>query len=225
MLQRERAFSADASHQLRTPLTSLRVTLEAAELDPEADRVAAIGTALDEVDRLDRTIEDLVALAREVSAGEPHTDLVRVLSDFAADWRGRSEELGRPLDVVLPEDLREVRASDRALRQILDVLVDNAIHHGAGTITVRARSARPGAVVEVTDTGAGIAGDPARIFDRRVSNAGRSGIGLALARSLAEAEGGRLVLSASGPPETTFSVFLPGPTAPPPDASARFALG
>ncbi len=225
MLQRERAFSADASHQLRTPLTSLRVTLEAAELDPEADRVAAIGTALDEVDRLDRTIEDLVALAREVPAGEPHTDLVRVLSDFAADWRGRSEELGRPLAVVLPEDLPEVRASDRALRQILDVLVDNAIHHGAGTITVRARSARPGAVVEVTDTGAGIAGDPARIFDRRVSNAGRSGIGLALARSLAEAEGGRLVLSASGPPETTFSVFLPGPTAPPPDTSARFALG
>ena len=144
MLQRERAFSADASHQLRTPLTSLRVTLESAELDPAADRDAAIGTALEEVDRLDRTIEDLVALAREVPAGEPHTDLARVLAEFAADWRGRSTELGRPLDVMVLDVLPEVRASDRALRQILDVLVDNAIHHGGGTITVQARAGAAG---------------------------------------------------------------------------------
>ncbi len=225
MLQRERAFSADASHQLRTPLTSLRVTLEAAQLDPDSDKDGAIGTALNEVDRLDRTIDDLVALAREVpGGGEPDTDLARVLADYAAEWRGRSADLERPLDVEVPADLPHVRASDRALRQILDVLVDNAIHHGRGTITVRARAARPGAVIAVTDEGSGIAGDPERIFDRRVSNAGRSGIGLALARSLAEAEGGRLVLSAAGPPATTFSVFLPG-SAPPPTDPATFAVG
>jgi signal transduction histidine kinase len=225
MLQRERAFSADASHQLRTPLTSLRVTLEAAQLDPDAERSDVIDTALNEVDRLDRTIDDLVALAREVPTSEPHTDLARVLSDFAAEWRGRSAELGRHLDVVVPDGLPQVGASDRALRQILDVLVDNAIHHGGGTISVRARAARPGAVVAVTDEGPGIGGDPARIFDRRVSNSGRSGIGLALARSLAEAEGGRLVLSAAGPPATTFSVFLPGPAAESSSTPETFAVG
>jgi signal transduction histidine kinase len=225
MLQRERAFSADASHQLRTPLTSLRVTLEAAQLDPDPDNGDAIGTALDEVDRLDRTIDDLVALAREVPGGEPDTDLSRVLTDFASEWRGRAADLGRPLDVVLAADLPHVRASDRALRQILDVLVDNAVHHGGGSISVEARGARPGAVIAVTDEGPGIAGDPARIFDRRVSHAGRSGIGLALARSLAEAEGGRLVLSAPGPPATTFSVFLPGSATPPPAESTTFAVG
>jgi signal transduction histidine kinase len=109
------------------------------------------------------------------------------------------------------------------------VLVENAMHHGGGPITVRARAAPPGVVVEVSDAGPGIGGDPARIFDRRVSNAGRSGIGLALARSLTEAEGGRLVLSAAGPPTTTFSVFLPGAAAAPPgddevDRGEGFAL-
>jgi signal transduction histidine kinase len=224
MLQRERAFSADASHQLRTPLTSLRVTLEAAELDPNGDQAAAIGTALDEVDRLDRTIDDLVALAREIPIDDLHTDLRRVLREFADDWRGRRSEPGRTLEVRVPDDLPEVRISDRALRQILEVLVDNAFRHGAGQITVEARGARPGAVVAVTDAGPGIAGDPDRIFDRRVSNSGRSGIGLALARSLAEAEGGRLVLSESGPPATTFSVYLPG-ASPPPSEPATFAIG
>jgi signal transduction histidine kinase len=225
MLQRERAFSADASHQLRTPLTSLRVTLEAAQLDPGTDQGAAIDTALDEVDRLDRTIDDLVALAREVPRTDPHTDLARVLMAFGAEWQGRSAELGRSLEVEVPVDLPEVRASDRALRQILEVLVDNAIRHGGGPITVRARAARPGAVVAVTDEGPGIAGDPQRIFDRRVSNTGRSGIGLALARSLAEAEGGRLVLSATGPAATTFSLFLPGSTPPVSAEPATFAVG
>jgi len=211
MLQRERAFSADASHQLRTPLTSIRSFSEILELDPDADRAAAIGTALDEIDRLDRTIDDLVALAREVPAGDPRTDLRRVLVEFADAWRHRSAELGRPLEVVVRDDVPEVRASDRALRQILDVLVDNAMHHGGGAITVQARAARPGAVVAVTDEGPGIAGDPDRIFDRRVSHAGRSGIGLALARSLAEAEGGRLNLVAEEPTTTFSLVFLTEP--------------
>jgi signal transduction histidine kinase len=225
MLQRERAFSADASHQLRTPLTSLRVTLESAELDPDADRSAAIGTALEDVDRLDRTIDDLVALAREVPADDAHTDLHALLTALADDWRRRITDRDRPLTAHVPDDVPEVRISDRALRQILDVLVDNAVHHGGGPISLQARAARPGAVVAVTDAGSGIAGDPARIFDRRVSHAGRSGIGLALARSLVEAEGGRLVLSATGPPETTFSVFLPGASAPPPPEPETFAVG
>ena len=89
--------------------------------------------------------------------------------------------------------------SDRAIRQILDVLVDNALRHGAGEIAVRVRAAGAGAAIEVSDAGRGVVGDAMRIFDRRASTVGSHGIGLALARALAEAEGARLSLAHAGP--------------------------
>ena len=89
MLSRERRFSEDASHQLRTPLTSLRVTLEASRLDPNANRGLAIDTALEEVDRLERTIDDLLALARETPPSQSRTDLAAVLTALDDDYHGR----------------------------------------------------------------------------------------------------------------------------------------
>ena len=168
-------------------------------MDPSADRGAAIDVALSEVDRLERTIDDLLALGRDAPGTEARTELGTVLTALENDWHGRSVAETRPLFVTSDPGLPEVAVSARAVRQILDVLVENAIRHGAGVITVRARVAPPGAVVEVSDEGTGVAGEKERIFERRVSTAGRSGIGLALARSLAEAEAGRLVLARSGP--------------------------
>lgn len=208
MLTRERSFSEDASHQLRTPLTGLRVTLEAARLDPSADRDAELDTAIDEVDRLDRTIDDLLALARDHPTERAPLDLASVLRAVDDDWHGRVAAEGRPLRVITDLQIPWVRVSDRALRQILDVLVDNAWHHGAGEILVHTRRAAGGVVIEVTDEGEGIRGDPERIFDRRAAEARHYGIGLALARSLAEADGLRLNLVNSGP-RPTFAVFLP----------------
>ncbi|MGZ4796241.1 MAG: ATP-binding protein, partial [Acidimicrobiia bacterium] len=199
ILTRERRFSEDASHQLRTPVTSLRVTLEAARLDPRADRDVAIDAALVEVDRLEQTIDDLLSLARTESSIRPETEVDQLLRRVEADWKGRLAREQRTIEVSFTRGLANVAVSDRAIRQILDVLVDNARLHGAGTITVRARAASPGVVVEVADQGAGVAGDPERVFERRVSSSGGTGIGLALARSLAEAEGGRLFLRESGP--------------------------
>lgn len=219
MLTRERGFSEDASHQLRTPLTSLRVTLEAARLDPAADRDRALDDAIAEVDRLERTIDDLLALAREQPGVRPVTEIDGVLSRLDREWRDRVRTAGRELHVTCAGGLPEVAVSDRALAQILDVLVDNGVRHGQGAITVKARSASTGVVVEVADEGAGIEGDAARVFERRVSPAGGTGIGLALARSLAEAEGGRLLLRAAGP-HPTFALVLPASTAPEPFAVA-----
>ena len=201
-------FSEDASHQLRTPLTSLRVTLEAARLDPAADRDQMIDTAIDEVDRLDRTIDDLLTLAREDPSTHARADVAAVLAALDDDWHGRLATVDRPLAVSVDPSVATVVISERALRQILDVLVENAVRHGSGAISLRARNASAGLVIDVSDEGPGVTGDTERIFERRVSTAGRTGIGLALARSLAEAEGGRLLLAAAGA-RPTFSVVLP----------------
>lgn len=224
LLARERAFSADASHQLRTPLAGLRLRLEAAVMDPRADRDRAIADALAEVDRLEATVEELLALARDtvpIREREP-LDVVAVLDELERAWREPLAASGRPLRIIVEQPLPQVRASAAAVRQILAVLADNAARHGAGTVTVSARSAASGLAIEVSDQGPGVAGDPERVFDRRPrprptsgsrsGGHGGHGIGLALARSLAEAEGGRLLLGRAGP-APVFTLLLP-PTRP-----------
>lgn len=213
IVTRERRLSEDVSHQLRTPVTSLRVTLEAAHLDPGADRDRAIEEAIVEVDRLERTIDDLLVLARAEPSVRPETELDEVLRRVDADWRARLARARRPWRVSLERGLPTVAVSDRAVRQILDVLVDNALRHGAGAINVAARPASAGVMVEVGDEGPGVTGDPESVFERRVSPAGGTGIGLALARSLAEAEGGRLVLRNAGH-HPVFVLVLPAAASP-----------
>ncbi|MBK5286916.1 MAG: HAMP domain-containing histidine kinase [Acidimicrobiia bacterium] len=213
MLRRERTLSEDTSHQLRTPLTSLRVTLEAARLDPDSDRDAVLVAALAEVDRLDRTIDDLLTLAREVPTAHPATDLVAVLDEVGTAWTGRVEAEGRRLEVSSEGSLPAVAISDRAVRQVIDVLLDNSLRHGSGTITVRARRASTGVVVEVADKGTHTITEEQRVFERRSSSAGGHGIGLALARALAESEGARLALVRPGP-EPMFALSIPAAPAP-----------
>jgi signal transduction histidine kinase len=210
LLARERAFSADASHQLRTPIAGLRLRLEAAKLDPEADREHAINTALGEVDRLETTIEDLLRLARDVPPTREPLDVAKLVHDLDGTWRDQLGD-GRPLRSVVAPDLPAVRASTPAVRQILEVLLGNAAEHGAGAVTIRARPAAGGLAVEVTDQGAGVDGDAERVFARRSGSTPGRGIGLALARSLAAAEGGRLVLGNTGP-APSFTLLLPAAT-------------
>jgi signal transduction histidine kinase len=198
-LSRERAFSADVSHQLRTPLTALRLALERNEL---AD-------ALDECDRLDATIEELLRLARDTHDDHESIDIVPVIDAAIQVWHGRLAADGRPLRVE-SHDARVVALVSRdALAHVLDVLLANASTHGAGTVTIRIRRLGEGVAIDVADEGAGVADESReRIFERRSSGvAGREGIGLALARNLVEAEGGRLVLSSARPP--VFTVVLP----------------
>ena len=208
LLARERAFSADASHQLRTTLAGLRLRLETARLLPGADQEQAIADALVEVDRLEETIEQLLALARDTGVARDRLEVREVLQRVETGWHGRLAADGRPLRVRVEGDLPPVRASTAAVTQVMDVLVGNAAKHGAGTVTVRARAAPGGLAVEVSDEGPGVTGDPARVFARRDGGAAGHGIGLALARSLAEAEGGRLLLQHDEPP-VVFVLLLP----------------
>lgn len=205
LVQRERAFAADASHQLRTPLTGLRLGLETALDAPHGRLRAAVRTAIDASDRLERTIEDLLTLAREPRRDGTPLDLAELTDDVAGTWRPVLEAEGRTLDIELPEELPAGAAAPAAVRQILGVLLDNATRHGRGTVRLTVRDAGGALAFDVTDEGPGISdGDPAQ---RNRSRSAGHGMGLPLARSLAEAEGGRLRLTRPSPP--VFTLLLP----------------
>jgi len=215
LIGRERAFTADVSHQLNTPLTSLRLSLESALMAPGGDDHAAIEEALAQLERLQATVSTLLAMARDAApvAGPP-ADVVAVCTEVAERFRA-SLPAGRELRLDMPEAELRTRVPADVLREIVAVLVDNGCRHGAGTVTVAVRAAGRGVVVEVGDEGAGVRGDPARVFERHQPDAAGHGIGLALARSLAEAHEARLELTRPGD-HPRFAVALPGIALPPP---------
>ncbi|MYW95939.1 HAMP domain-containing histidine kinase [Amycolatopsis rubida] len=197
-LERERAFSAEASHQLRTPLAGLRLHLESALETPGRDPYAAVRAGITAADRLERTVEDLLALSRERRASRDELNLAALLAELTDVTLPGHRELR--LEITDPPP---VRASAPAVRQVLAVLLDNAVNHGEGTITVRARDAGGALAVDVVDEGPDL-GERDPFSDHTPDG---HGIGLRLARSLAEAEGGRLRLSRPDPP--TFTLLLP----------------
>ncbi|MFI0156000.1 HAMP domain-containing sensor histidine kinase [Streptomyces lydicus] len=231
LLRRERAFSADASHQLRTALTRVRLELESglAESDgaaaaPSPDSLAArasadpsgaMHAALASLTAMETTVDDLLALARDVPDQAP-LDVAGLLADAERRWHGELAVVSRPLRTTVEEGLPEAVGSARAGRQVLDVLLSNALVHGRGTVTVTARDAAGVVAVDVEDEGPGLS-ERVDVFARRRGDEGGGdhGIGLALARSLVETEGGRLLVSRRAPhPRFTWLVAGGEPTDP-----------
>jgi signal transduction histidine kinase len=208
LLAREQAFTADASHQLRSPLTGLRLTIEAELAHPRSDPEQALTLALADVERLETTIDDLLALARDTPGLRVPVDLVDVVDEIERRWADGFRAQGRRLVTELPPALPKPTLSEAALLHVLDVLLDNARVHAQGTVEVGARVHQGAVTLRVSDQGPGIT-DPQRIFERGHSEAGSTGIGLALARRLAEAEGGRLRLVVNGQGGSTFELTLP----------------
>jgi signal transduction histidine kinase len=209
LVAREREFSANASHQLRTPLTALRLRLEELEMidDPE-ERARELKAAIAEADRFEGTIADLLAHARAAGAARPGAvDVGEIAREHARTWRPVLAQAGRALDVSAPQSAF-ARASAGTVGQVLDVLLDNALRHGEGPVRLEVRLEDGAVVVSVTDRGPGV--EPAareRIFERGASRAGGTGIGLHLARALAETDGGSLVLADCS--QTRFDLRLP----------------
>jgi signal transduction histidine kinase len=208
MLARERAFSADASHQLRTPLAGMRLRLEAALEQPDQDLRPAITASLADADRLEHTIEELLTLARGARTDHKRpVDLSEILGEIERDWRPRLEMHGRGIRLSVDPGAPEPRASAAAVRQVLTVLVDNAATHGSGTVALAVREAADSVAIDVADEGNGVGKPEPELFARRPDASNGHGIGLALARRLAEAEGGRLQLTRPAPP--IFTLLLP----------------
>ncbi|GAA1861522.1 HAMP domain-containing sensor histidine kinase [Myceligenerans crystallogenes] len=208
----ERQFTSDASHQLRTPLTALTMRLEEITLmssEPDVQEEARI--SLEQVERLVGVVDDLLARSRKAQGGTTESvDLSVVFRQQREEWRDTFEAAGRSLVVEEPEDER-VLATPGALAQALSTLLENSLKHGDGTTTLRARPSgtRGMVAVEVTDEGEGVPEDMVgQIFERGVTSGNGTGLGLALARDLVTADGGRLELSQRTPP--VFSVFLAG---------------
>ena len=124
LLARERAFSADASHQLRTPLAALRIEIEALEL--RGGPAPELHAALRQVDRLQATIDTLLAVARDVAQADARADLGALLREVESRWRGGLARDGRALDIRLRAADTTAAASPRVVAEILDVLVANA---------------------------------------------------------------------------------------------------
>ena len=206
LVLRERAFTADASHQLRTPLQALRIELEAIELrgDPPPELPAALG----QVDRLQSTVDTLLSAARDAPRATQLSAVAPILDEARARWHGRLARDGRPLRITAPEPGLEVGAAAPVVQEVLDVLLGNATRHGGGAVTLSVRCTGDHVWFDVADEGAGFTVDPAAAFERRAGGGDGHGIGLALARSLADAEGGRLeiVRSEAGP---VLSLLLP----------------
>ena len=198
LLARERAFSADASHQLRTPLAALRLELEALELrGPPAPEVVA---ALAQVERLQSTIDALLSVARGTPRREQVTSLAASADALEHRWRGPLADTGRALHVRIEPGCPPAAASPPVIEEVLEVLLDNAHRHGGGRVTVSVTAAPGWVTVEVADEGPGLGMAPEHAFTRRSDGSGH-GIGLALARSLAAAEQGDLTVrdDPSGP--------------------------
>jgi signal transduction histidine kinase len=219
----QREFVANASHQLRTPLTGMKLRLEAALADESVgDELRAQLEAADrEVDRLSGLVDRLLLLARRAeTAGEHHADVREAALRAVRRWEVRAREARAALEVVGEGVLASVEAAD--LDQMLDVLIDNAIAYAGGSITLETGSTDAWAVLAVRDRGPGIPDDERdRVLERfyrgRGSPPGGTGLGLAIVRELAERwSGGVAISSADGDGEegTRIEVRLPIAQAP-----------
>jgi signal transduction histidine kinase len=202
-MMRERQFSADVSHQLRTPLAAMRLRLEAEPNTglPETSLIA-------DLERLEATVDHLLMMARDAAPVSSRC-VPSVVAEEAADrWRPRSADASKTISVAISSQ-QAAAASAMVVSQVLDVLIDNALEHGAGNVTVSVRSVAGGVAIGVQDEGTISSDIDERLLFTRHHGARQGdhhGIGLALASSLADAEGGRLVVSGRDP--TIFSLIL-----------------
>lgn len=182
--------------------------LEEVALADDLDTVKEEATiALTQVERLTDVVERLLTNSRDPRTGSAVAfDLDEVVKQQIEEWRPAYRSAGRAIVHSGKQGMRAV-GTPGAVAQVLAALIENSLMHGGGTVALRTRVTGNQSVIEVTDEGPGVPADlGARIFERAVSGRSSTGIGLAVARDLAEADGGRLELLQQQPP--VFALFL-----------------
>ncbi len=209
-LEAESALASDASHQLRTPLTALSMRLDEILATSSEEWVREEArVSLEQVDRLTQVVHDLINAPRASQRRTPGVvELRQVLTQQSEEWKPAFRDAKRELRIHIPKSAA-VWASTGPLTQVLATLIENSLAHGDGTTHVKVRRNSHSTVIEIVDEGRGV--DPElgnRVFERSVSGSQSkgTGVGLALARTLVEDDGGRLELLQERPAK--FGVFL-----------------
>jgi signal transduction histidine kinase len=223
--RREREFLTSVSHELRTPITAIHGYAEAIEdgaVHGAAGRAEAVGIIRSEADRLERMVQDVMDLARvgtkEFRLNVREADVGEALNGTVAALQGEADLAGVTLESDVPTKLLLKTDPDR-VQQVVSNLVQNALRvtEREGSVRVDARKTDEGVLIEVTDTGPGIArADLAHVFERsylwQASKGTKpvgTGLGLAIVRELVTALGGRVAVESDVNVGTTFRVWLP----------------
>lgn len=219
-------FVAHATHELRAPLTNIRLYLESLlddnQLDP-TQRARSLNIINAETHRLERMVGDMLSVA-EIEAGSlklKHDDvnLMQVLADVASDFDQQAKEKRVDLEATLPPKLPTLQGDRDKLTMAIQNIVGNAVKYtpANGTVTVSAEVAKGAVVIEVHDTGIGIKPEEHekvfekfyRATDKRVSGITGSGLGLALAREVVRLHGGDITVDSQIDQGSTFTIRLP----------------
>lgn len=225
-LHQQRRFIADASHELRTPLTTIRGNLELLRRQPpisETDRTAVLDDIVDESDRLIRLVNDLLVLARADALLTTQQSAGQLLERESVAVKPLIDELCRQVRHLAPD--RTVRCDDilattvtgnrDALKQVLLILLDNALHYSDGPISIVIEQRDGEVAISVHDEGTGIAPDLVpHIFERFYQGDSArtgmgAGLGLSIAKTLTEAQGGTIEVASAVGDGSTFTVTLP----------------
>jgi len=222
-LRTQRQFMADASHELRTPVSVIRtasdVALSRSDRN-EAEYREALNVIDSEARRLSRLVADMLVLARADAGGYPLRPVDLYLDELVDECRRASDvlatERGVTIRAAIPPEV-PFKGDEALLRQLVLNVLQNAVQHtpAGGVVSIELTQSADGVSIRISDTGGGIpARDRDRIFDRFVQldparRGAGTGLGLPIARWIAEAHRGSLVLEDSGPDGSRFCVTLP----------------
>lgn len=221
-LSTQRRFMADASHELRTPLSTMRTAADVTLSQPareEAEYREALTVVAQQASRLTRLVDDMFILARADGGGYPlkpaEVDLDDIVEDAVREFRPAAQ--AKRIDLRASATPAPMRGDEALLRRMFANLLGNALTYtpAGGVVDVSVGRDTDGLVLRLRDTGAGIPDvDRERVFERFVRldparAAGGAGLGLSIARWIAEAHGGSLRVESSGPEGTVFAARFP----------------